>query len=219
MNETIRPKERRSLLETMKIAIIGAGASGMMVAVTLAELGISGESIALFDGNTSIGKKVAITGGGRCNVTTGIVSKKELLAKYVRGADFIETAMGKFSPKKVREWFLEHGCPLKVEDDFRVFPVSDRSSDVIGVFSRILENAGIRQHLATKVLSVKREEGASQGFLVETLGGVEHFDVLVVATGGEAYAKTGSSGSGYSFAQALRHTVTPLAPSLSAFSV
>jgi predicted flavoprotein YhiN len=79
----------------------------------------------IFDKNKTPGNKVIISGGGRCNVTTGITDKKILLTKYTRGADFIKKAFGKFSPKKCREWFESHGVPLKCESDNRVFPVSD----------------------------------------------------------------------------------------------
>jgi predicted Rossmann fold flavoprotein len=152
----------------MRIAVIGAGASGMMAAATLAELGVNGASVTLFDGNSAMGKKVAITGGGRCNATTGIRSKKELLSKYVRGADFLESALGKFSAKRAFEWFAQNGCPLKIEDDLRAFPVSDKGGDVVAVFERILAKAGTDLRLKTKVLSVLRADDGS--FLVESEG-------------------------------------------------
>jgi predicted Rossmann fold flavoprotein len=142
------------------------------------------------------------------------VSKRELLSKYVRGAGFLEPSLGKFSPKKVREWFADHGCPVKVAEDLRVFPVSDRGGDVVAVFERILRGADLR--LGAKVSSVARLPDGQ--FSVAADGGSEVFDAVVVATGGQAYSQTGSAGSGYDFAKAFGHTVTPLAPSLSAFT-
>jgi predicted flavoprotein YhiN len=93
--------------------------------------------IQIFEKNTSPGKKVIISGGGRCNVTTGIEDKKILLSKYTRGADFIRKAFGKLSPRKCREWFESHGVPMKCEADNRVFPVSDDGTEVVEAFTRI----------------------------------------------------------------------------------
>jgi len=121
----------------MKISVIGAGAAGMMTVGTLLELGIPGSSLRLFDGNIRIGRKVAITGGGRCNVTTGFIKKQELLPKFIRGVDFFEYSLAKFGPKKVREWFEENGVRLKIEEDFRIFPVSDRGEEIIECFETI----------------------------------------------------------------------------------
>jgi predicted flavoprotein YhiN len=87
--------------------------------------------IDLFEKNTSLGKKVIISGGGRCNVTTGIEDKKILATKYTRGWQFIRKAMGVFSPKKCREWFESHGVPLYTQEDDRVFPVSDDGHDIV----------------------------------------------------------------------------------------
>jgi len=93
--------------------------------------------IHIFEKNMSPGKKVIISGGGRCNVTTGIEDKKILLSKYTRGADFIKKAFGKFSPRKCRDWFESHGVPMKCESDNRVFPVSDDGTEVVEAFTRI----------------------------------------------------------------------------------
>ena len=93
--------------------------------------------IHLFEKNKTPGNKVIISGGGRCNVTTGIEDKKILLTKYTRGADFIKKAFGKFSPRKCREWFESHGVPLKCEKDNRVFPVSDDGYDIVEVFEKL----------------------------------------------------------------------------------
>lgn len=204
----------------MRVAVIGAGASGMMAMATLVERGVSGKDVVLFEGNPSMGKKVAITGGGRCNVTTSISSKKELLSKYSRGASFVESAIGKFSPKKAREWFEANGCPLKAEEDGRVFPVSDRASDVVAVFERIARNSGADVRFGCRVASVARDpSGKFRLTLADGSDAGSLFDAVVLATGGAAYSKTGSDGTGYAIARGLGHSVTPLAPSLSAFTV
>lgn len=129
----------------------------MMVVASLVESGIPGKDVYLFDGNARIGRKVAITGGGRCNVTTGIIKKQDILPKYVRGADFVGRALGRFSPKKVREWFESNGVRLKIEADNRVFPVSDRGEEIIECFERIFDHSGVSLRLGEKVVLVGRE--------------------------------------------------------------
>ena len=120
------------------ITIIWAGAAGLMAAATILENSVwSGYHIQIFEKNMSPGKKVIISGGGRCNVTTWIEDKKILLSKYTRGAEFIRKAFGKFSPRKCREWFEIHGVPMKCEADNRVFPVSDDGTEVVEAFTRI----------------------------------------------------------------------------------
>ena len=120
------------------ITIIWAGAAGLMAAAAILENSEwSDYHIQIFEKNTSPGKKVIISGGGRCNVTTGIEDKKILLSKYTRGSEFIRKAFGKFSPRKCREWFESHGVPMKCEADNRVFPVSDDGTEVVEAFTRI----------------------------------------------------------------------------------
>lgn len=108
-----------------------------MAAATILESERVDFHIHLFEKNVSPGKKVIISGGGRCNVTTSIEDKKILAMKYTRGWEFIRKSMGKFSPRKCREWFESHGVPLKIQDDLRVFPVSDDGRDIVGVFEDI----------------------------------------------------------------------------------
>lgn len=115
-----------------------------MCAATILELAselnlLADCEVRLYEKNAVLGKKVSISGGGRCNVTTGITDKKTLLGKYTRGGDFIKGSIGRFGPKKVYEWFESHGVPLKCEDDLRVFPVSDNGGDVIGAFESVFQ--------------------------------------------------------------------------------
>jgi hypothetical protein len=190
----------------MKIAIIGGGAAGMMAAATLIEADPSLE-VHLFEKNNKLGTKVRISGGGRCNVTTGIRDRKLLLTKYVRGADFLKTALGKFSPKACYQWFEERGVPLKNESDNRVFPVSDNGDDIVGIF----ENLPIKTHLQESVSNIQ------PGFKVTTNKQEYDFDTVIITTGGNAFAHTGSTGDGYHFAKNLGHTITKLGPSLNSF--
>ena len=184
----------------LKIAIVGAGAAGMMAMATLVESGISGENVLLFDGNERMGCKVAITGGGRCNVTTAIIRKKDLLPKYIRGAEFLEASLGLFSPKKCREWFESYKVPLKEEDNFRLFPVSDDGWDIVALFEKIAREAGVETHFRERVTSIEK---SANGFQISTSKGTYEVDICLLTTGGNAYAKTGSNGDGYAFARAL----------------
>src|SRR5689334_7310944 len=120
----------------MRVGIIGGGAAGMMCAATLQEADPNAE-IFLLDRNDGLGKKVIISGGGRCNVTTGIRDHQVLMGKYPRGAKFLLKAMLAFPPESVYAWFEGHGVPLKIEDDLRVFPVSNNGKDIVGVFERL----------------------------------------------------------------------------------
>lgn len=199
----------------MKIAIIGGGAAGMMVAATLLETEINAE-IYLFESNNILGKKVSISGGGRCNLTTGITDKAILLSKYTRGARFLIPAFYVFSPDKVISWFESKGVPLKREDDFRIFPKSDLGTDVIKVFEKILK-AKAFIHLNESVKKITPLPG--EGFYLETKNKSYSFNIVVITSGGNAYGHTGSKGDGYNFAKSCNHTITKLGPSLNSFEV
>ncbi|MBI5754034.1 NAD(P)/FAD-dependent oxidoreductase [Candidatus Peregrinibacteria bacterium] len=210
----------------MKIAIVGGGAAGMMCAATLAEIG-SGAEIFLIEKNAILGNKVIISGGGRCNVTTGIQDVKEVLKKYPRGKNLLKFALYNFPPKDVYEWFEEHGVPLKTEADLRVFPQSNNGRDVVKVFENIFREsglptgqAGVQILLKSKIDRVKKLKAGTKDEQFELLfndGKRLVVDKVVITTGGQAYKKTGSTGDGYYFAETLGHTITPLAPSLNAF--
>ncbi len=186
-----------------------------MAAATLLEEVVQAE-IHLFEKNKILGQKVIISGGGRCNVTTGIHDKQLLRKKYTRGADFLIPAISQFPPKQVMAWFERHGVPLKTEDDLRVFPQSDDGHDVVGAFEHLFRDGGVRVHLATTIKAVIPTE---QGFQIESTQSTESFDVVVITTGGNAYRHTGSTGDGYAFAKACGHTITPLGPSLNSFEI
>lgn len=198
----------------MKVAIIGAGAAGLMAAATIAE---SNPAIELFliERNPGLGKKVLISGGGRCNVTTGLRNMRTLFTKYPRGSKFLSSALYGFPPEAVYDWFEAHDVPLKIEDDLRVFPVSDDGHDIVGAFEKIFAHTQVHillSHIAKFV------EKKPEGFVIHCTGHSPLvIDKIIITTGGQTYRHTGSTGDGYAFAEHLGHTITPLAASLSSF--
>lgn len=199
------------------ISIIWAWAAGLMAAATILEANHPDVYIHIFDKNSAPWRKVAISWGWRCNLTTSIDDKKELLSKYTRGSEFIKKALGKFSPKKCREWFMSHNLELKAEDDWRVFPLSDNGLDVVEVFENIFAKYrnNLEIHYSESVTEVMR--GGEGRFHLKTKKASYSPDFLVITTGGNAYSQTGSTGDGYDFARTLWHTITQLGPSLSSF--
>ncbi len=196
-----------------KIAIIGGGAAGLMAAATLLEEQVNAD-IHLFEKNPSLGAKVIISGGGRCNVTTGITDKKELFSKYSRGANFLKTAIGKFPPEKVYEWFEKQGVPLKTEADQRVFPVSNKGRDIVGVFEKMFKEQQVQVHFSEDVLEITPKDELC---VLKSNKREESFHYIIITTGGNAYQHTGSTGDGYSFAKSFGHSITKLGPSLNSF--
>ena len=203
------------------VAIIGGGAAGMMVAATLAQRDDFSGTILLFEKNKQLGAKVLISGGGRCNITTSFYKTKQLRTYYTRGADFLLPAFKQFGPKKMRKRVEDHGVPTKCEDDGRIFPVSDNGHDVVGMFEEILIDGRVQLHLWESVESISLRQcsdGQCTGwYAISTNKQTYHVDKIVVTTGGNAYAHTGSSGDGYTFARSVGHTITKLWPSLNSF--
>jgi predicted Rossmann fold flavoprotein len=196
-----------------KIAIIGGGAAGMMAAAAIA--GTATPEVMLFERNAYLGAKVIISGGGRCNVTTGIFDIKKLLQNYPRGSKFLMSALYRFPPEKVMEWFEKHGVSLKIEKDLRVFPVSDNGKDIVAALEKKLREAGVQIYLRAPVTQIKK---VADGFQITLQSGQMYTaDYVVLTTGGNAYSHTGSKGDGYHFAKELGHSVTELAPSLNSF--
>jgi hypothetical protein len=170
----------------------------------------------LIEKNDSLGKKVIISGGGRCNLTTGFDDIKQILTKYPRGGKFLSKAMYTSPPKSIRDWFEAHGVPVKIEGDMRAFPISNNGYDVVGVFEKIFSDANVKILLNSAVQKItKKKSGFS--IKIKNRPKLLETDKVILTTGGQAYRQTGSTGDGYAFATELGHTITPLAPSLSAF--
>lgn len=194
----------------MKVCVIGGGASGMMCATMIAR---KGHAVTLFEKNEKLGKKIYITGKGRCNVTN-IAVGNDFLNNVVNGKKFVMGAITRFNSNDTRSFFEDLGVELKIERGGRVFPVSDKSSDIIKALEKAMRWAGVDVKLNSKVEKLLVEEGNIVGALVQ--GEKLLFDAVVVATGGVSYASTGSTGDGYEFAKKVGHTIVEPKPALCA---
>ena len=189
------------------VVVIGGGAAGSMCALTAAQRGLS---VVLLEPNKMLGKKLRITGKGRCNVTNNC-DIKTVLANIPGDGRFLYSALNRFEPRDTMALFESLGVPLKTERGNRVFPVSDRSHDIANALERAYAHAGggVLHAAATDILS---RDGAVCA--VVTTEGTIDCDAGVVCTGGMSYPLTGSTGDGYRFARQFGHTVTPLRASL-----
>ncbi len=192
----------------MKIAVIGGGAAGLIAAHTAAE---NGAEVTLFEKNEKCGKKIYITGKGRCNVTNDC-EPQEYLTHVVNGAKFLTGAIYAFPPRSLMEYLESGGLRLKTERGNRVFPVSDKASDVTKCLENYCRHAGVTIRFGTKVLGLDILNSTMRGII--TLNGLELFDKVIVCTGGKSYPSTGSDGDGYKFAAEAGHTVIQPVPSL-----
>ncbi len=192
-----------------RVIVIGAGASGMMAALTAAE---NGAQVMLFEKNDRPGKKILISGKGRCNVTTD-KDTTEIINSFLHNGKFLYTALASFSNQQVKYFFEEAGVPLKVERGERVFPVSDQSKDIVNALRRKLEAAGVDLWLNAPVKEVLFEDGRARGVMLPNGRKIEA-DCVIVATGGASYPGTGSTGDGYHFARKAGHSIVTLRPSL-----
>ena len=189
------------------IAIIGGGAAGLMAAIGAANMGAS---VTLFEKNDRCGRKLAITGKGRCNLTNDCTTE-EFLSNVPTNPRFLYSALGRFDTSDTKNFFEDAGVPLKVERGKRVFPVSDKADDVVRALVRKAKEAGVTFRYE-KVISVKSEHGSIR--TLESEEALYNVGAIVICTGGKSYPRTGSDGDGYAFARSLGHSVTKLRPSL-----
>ena len=190
----------------MKIGIIGAGPSGIFTAINLKN---ENNEVYLIDKNNEIGKKLAITGNGRCNITN-IAPYEDFLDSIIRNRNFMYSSFSKFDNYSLIDFLSYNGIDTVVEDDGKVFPKSMKSTDIIEMFKDILLEKKVKFISNTEVKSIKK----SNNFLVTTNKVEFDFDYLVLATGGKSYPKTGSTGDGYTFAKGLGHKIIDQTPSL-----
>ena len=195
-----------------KVIVIGGGAAGMFAAIQAAK---KGHQVVLLEKNEKLGKKIYITGKGRCNITNAC-DTEELFQNVMRNRKFLYSAFYTCSNYQVMDFFESNGLPIKTERGERVFPQSDHSSDVIAVLQRVLKQEGVDIHLYTEVKKIRIQEGTVTGVFL-TDGGFLSAEQVIVATGGCSYVTTGSTGDGYRFAREAGHKVTKLLPSLVPF--
>ena len=189
------------------IFVVGGGAAGMMAAITAAE---NGAQVTLLERNDRLGKKLYITGKGRCNVTNDC-APEDFFQNVPRNPRFLYSAIYAFPPREVMAWFEAHGCALKTERGNRVFPQSDKSASVIDALRAELRRLGVRV-LQERALDIVTQDGAVCG--IETDGGFHKTERVILATGGCSYPQTGSTGDGYRMLEKLRHTIVPPVGSL-----
>ena len=182
--------------------VIGGGPAGMFAAITAAGRGCR---VALVERGERLGKKLLITGKGRCNVTNACTAQ-EVLENTPRNSRFLYSAMTAFPPEKIMAFFEDHGCPLKTERGNRVFPVSDKSGSVLHCLTEQLRRQGVTVVIG-RAKEILTREGRAAGAVLEneTL----EADWVILATGGLSYPATGSTGDGYAMAQALGHKIVP----------
>ena len=192
-----------------EILVIGGGAAGMMAAVFAAR---AGADVTLLEKNEKLGKKVYITGKGRCNVTNDC-DRDEFLAQVPRNPRFLYSALDFFSPRDMMSLLEENGCPVTVQRGKRVFPASEKASDVTKALTGLLRKLNVRIRLNSNVRCLKMQDGRITGAELSD-GTLIPADAVILACGGLSYPSTGSTGDGYRFAEALGHTIVPASPVL-----
>lgn len=199
-----------------ELAIIGMGAAGSMAAIKASDY----FEVDLFDGNEKLGKKIYITGKGRCNVTNA-VKMPDFMKGIARNPKFLFSALKRFSNEDLMAFFKANACPLKIERGMRVFPESDRSSDIIKTLEKVLLTKNVNLYKNCKIVGVKLENGIfrlepemeNKSFPEKKL----YYKRLIIATGGLSYPSTGSKGDGLVWAKNLGHNIIEMTPSLVGF--
>ncbi|MCH5147352.1 MAG: NAD(P)/FAD-dependent oxidoreductase [Clostridiales bacterium] len=186
------------------VAVIGAGAAGLMAAYAAAK---NGNKVTVFEKNEKCGKKIYITGKGRCNLTHDC-DEQEFLQNVVSNPKFMTGAIYNLSPEKTMHFFEEGGLKLKTERGARVFPLSDKASDVTKCLENYCKNAGVSFKFNEKVLKIDILHSTLSNIITEKC--TYNFDCAIVCTGGISYPLTGSTGDGYKFAEATGHNIIPL---------
>ena len=193
-----------------KTVIIGGGAAGLMAACAAAEK-YGGRAVTVIEKNRRPGRKLMITGKGRCNVTNNC-DRDTLISNVPANGRFLFSAFSDFGTADTMEFFEKRGVPLKTERGNRVFPVSDKASDIVDALVNTVRKSGV------KILTAEAEEILTENFSVTGVrtrdGEILEADSVILATGGMSYPVTGSTGDGYKMAGRLGHTVTPLKASL-----
>ncbi len=192
-----------------KCIVIGGGASGIMAAIAAADRGYD---VALYEKNEKLGKKIYITGKGRCNVTNDC-DADGFFANVISNRKFLYSAYYSYDNNMLMALLEKYGCRLKTERGGRVFPVSDHSSDVIRALGKALDDKGVQVNLSSEVASVIVSDGVATGIRLKN-GRQASADKIIIATGGLSYSSTGSSGDGHQWLKSLGHSVKECRPAL-----
>ena len=205
-----------------KVFVIGGGAAGLMAAYTAAK---NGNQVVLIEKNEKLGKKIYITGKGRCNFTNDVAAE-EFLTNVVRGRKFLTSAIYSFPPQKTIDFFEEYGLPIKIERGNRAFPSSDHASDITKTLEKACRQVGVGIQLSETVTSIMPDIITSSNIIpispnIKVLTNKDEYfcDAVIVATGGISYPATGSTGDGYRFAKENGHGVTDLTSALCGLNV
>ena len=191
------------------VIVVGGGAAGMFAAIAAAK---NGHQVTLYEKNEKLGKKIFITGKGRCNITNA-ADMEELFDAVVTNSKFLYSSFYGYTNQNVIDFFEDAGVPVKIERGNRVFPISDHSSDVIRALEREMKKVGVKVCLNTEVKSVEAEKGKFNKVVLKDTT-TQSADACIVATGGLSYRSTGSTGDGFRFAENVGHKVTQCFPSL-----
>lgn len=191
-----------------RIIVVGGGPAGLMSAFFAAN---NNNDVLLLEKNEKLGKKLYITGKGRCNVTNEKCVGQEFLNNVVSNPKFLYSASSAFDYDDTVNFFEKFGCKLKVERGGRVFPVSDKASDITKALTHAIMQKGVRVQLNTNVLSIEKN---GETFEIQTNKGLFVCDKLILTTGGKSYPTTGSNGDGYALAKSFGHKIIPTKPSL-----
>ena len=189
----------------MKVIVVGGGTSGLMASVSAA---LAGAEVILLEKNPSLGRKLLLTGGTRCNVTN-IRSRDEIIKHIPGNGRFLHSAFSQFDNQDIIEFFQNRGVKLKEEDHGRMFPVSDSAKTILNTFIEEIKRLGIQVRTNVKVKAIRLEEELFSAVELDTGERIEG-DAVILALGGKSYPKTGSTGDGYGIARNVGHTITPL---------
>lgn len=192
-----------------KVIVIGGGAAGLAAAYSASK---NGKDVVLLEKNDKLGKKIYITGKGRCNLTND-VNETEFLENVVSNSKFLFSAIYALSPQKTIDFFERNGMPIRIERGKRVFPYSNKASDVTRTLEKVCISAGVDIRLNTEVKSILTENGKTLGVLLKN-GKKVFADSVIIATGGISYPLTGSTGDGYLMTKQLGHKIVDLKPAL-----
>lgn len=197
----------------MKVAVIGAGASGLMAAYAAAK---NGNKVTIYEKNEKSGKKIYITGKGRCNITNDI-SAQDFLNNVVNNQKFLISSVYSFPPERVIKFFEDGGLPIKIERGSRIFPQSDKASDVTKCLENYCKDYGVEFKYNTEIKEIVANDSTISHIITNL--GKEEVDKVIVCTGGMSYPSTGSTGDGYKFARSFGHKIVEPKPALCGMNV